>query len=93
MIKGCGIKIGSWIWSANREREIIEVGIGIGKEVMLVVVAVAVEVVVEDITSTMRDIVVVMGMGGRLMIGGDDEFVLPFCVFFIIAPILHISLF
>jgi len=85
MIKGCGIKVGSWIWSVNREKE-VEIGIGI--EVMLVAVMVVVvgavgAAVVEDIMTMMRDTVriVVMGMDGRLMIG-EDEVVLTFAPYF-----------
>jgi len=69
-IKGCGTKIGTWIWSANRETETeAEIGIGIG-----IILAAVVVVAAEDITTTTRDTVrnVVMGMGGRLMNGGDD---------------------
>lgn len=63
-----------WI-CANRET-----GIGIG----IILVAVVVVVAVEDIMNWMRDmvrimVVVVMGMGGRVMNDGDDfvDFFLP----------------
>lgn len=68
-IKIRGTKIGIWNWSANREKE-KEKGTGIGIITVAVVVVAA-----EDIT-TMKDmvrIVVVMGMGGRLTNGGDDD--------------------
>jgi len=74
--------MGTKIWSGNRERG-KEIGIGIILSAVVVVVA------AEDITMRMRGmvriviVVVVMGMGGRLMNGGDDcdSYLLAFLFF------------